>query len=152
MVTDDTKALVQRYYHEVANAEPAAASAAVEELLSADFVFYPPNDTAGNPGRDTHKGFLAWHHSVAPDEQWLVEELIAAGNTVVSRFRFAGAQQGEFAGVPASGKHFTFSGVDIFRVADGRVTELRRYFDVLTVLEQIGGLPTAEQATQAANA
>ena len=92
MVTDDTKALVQRYYHEVANAEPAVVSAAVEELLSPDFVFYPPNDTAGNSGRETHKGFVACHHSVAPDEQWLVEELIAQGNTI-SRPSDAGGQR-----------------------------------------------------------
>ena len=148
MTAEENKAIVQRYYHELANADLTQVNAPANELLSSDFIFYPPNDTEGNRGLDNHTGFLLWHHGVAPDEQWAAEELIAEGNTVVSRFTFQGTQQGEFAGVPPSGKRFTFGGVDIFRVADGRITELRRYFDVLTVMEQIGGIPTLGLATE----
>jgi superoxide dismutase, Cu-Zn family len=135
------KALVERYYREIANAELGRALAAADRLLTSDFAFYPPNDTVGMHGRDAHKGFLAWHRSVTPDEHWAVQELIAEDNAVVSRFTFSGTQLGEFLGIPPSGRSFVLHGVDIFRVKDGRISELRRYFDVLSMLQQIGALP-----------
>jgi hypothetical protein len=78
MSTHQNKSLALHYYEEVANAAtPDRAAAAADALLSNEFMFYPPNAAEGVLGLDNHKGFLHWHHGVAPDQRWTPEELIA---------------------------------------------------------------------------
>ena len=146
MSTEEHKAVVRRYYAEIASAEPTAAALVADDLLSPDFVFFGPNDTEGERGRESHKQFLAWHASVIPDQHWRSEELIATDDRVVSRWLTTGTQQGEFLGLAPSGKPLTLHGVDIFEMADGKIASLRRYFDVLTVMQQWGGVPAAVAA------
>src|SRR3712207_5853227 len=94
------KALVRRYYQEVANAAtPDMASVGAERLLTNDFTFYTLNDAEGQQGLDNHKGFLVWHHDVAPDQRWTIEDILAEGDKVAVRFTTRGTQQGEFLGV-----------------------------------------------------
>jgi len=144
---EQNKSLVRRYYEEVGNAATLeSASAGADRLLSNDFTFYPPNADEGEQGLDNHKGFLHWHHGVAPDQHWTVEEIIAEGDKVAVLFTTRGTQQGEFLGVAPSGKPFTLRGMDLFRLAGGKITELRRNFDVMAMMEQIGANSPAEQA------
>ena len=144
---EQNKSVVHRYYEEVANAATAdSASASADRLLSNDFTFYPPNAAEGEQGLDNHKGFLHWHHGVAPDQHWTAEEIIAEGDKVAVLFTTRGTQQGEFGGVAPSGKSFTLRGMDLFRIAGGKITELRRNFDVMAMMEQIGANAPAEQA------
>ena len=93
--TEQNKSLVRRYYEEVANAAtPDSASAGADRLLSNDFTFYPPNAADGEQGLDNHKGFLHWHHGVAPDQHWTAEDMIAEGDKVAVLFSTRGTQQG----------------------------------------------------------
>jgi predicted ester cyclase len=57
---------------------------------------------------------------------------------VVDRWTFSGTHSGEFMGAPATGKRVTVSGIDIFRVADGRLAELWQSWDQLGMMQQIG--------------
>jgi steroid delta-isomerase-like uncharacterized protein len=145
--TEQNKSLVRRYYEEVANAAtPDIASTGIDRLLSNDFMFFPPNADEGEQGLDNHKGFLHWHHGVAPDQHWTPEEMISEGDKVAVRFTVHGTQQGEFLGVAPSGKAFTLRGMDLFRITGGKIAELRRYFDVMAMMEQIGAEAAPEQA------
>ena len=136
---EHNKALVRRYYAEVANAvAPDIAIAGAEQLLTNDFTFYPLNDAEGQQGLDTHKGFLVWHHGVAPDQRWTIEDMLAEGDQVAIRFTIRGTQQGEFLGVAPTGKPFTLRGMDLFRIAESQIAELRRFFDLMAMLEQLG--------------
>jgi steroid delta-isomerase-like uncharacterized protein len=147
MTTEQNKSLVRRYYEEVANARtPDRAGAAADGLLSTDFTFYPPNAAEGVQGLDNHKQFLRWHHGVAPDQQWTPEDMIAEADKVAVLFTTRGTQQGEFLGVAPMGRSFTLRGMDLFRIADGKIAELRRNFDVMAMMEQIGVNPAPEQA------
>jgi steroid delta-isomerase-like uncharacterized protein len=145
--TEQNKSLVRRYYEEVANATTAdIASAVADRLLSNDFTFYPPNAAEGEQGLDNHKEFLHWHHGVAPDQHWTPEDMIAEADKVAVRFTTHGTQQGEFMGVAPSGKPFTLRGMDLFRIVGGKIAELRRNFDVMAMMEQIGASSPPEQA------
>jgi steroid delta-isomerase-like uncharacterized protein len=145
--TDQNKTLVRRYYQEVANAATAdIAKAGADRLLSNDFTFYPPNASEGEQGLDNHKEFLHWHHGVAPDQHWTPEDMIAEGDKVAVRFTTHGTQQGEFLGVAPSGKPFTLRGMDLFRIVGDKIAELRRNFDVMAMMEQIGAISAPEQA------
>lgn len=142
------KALVRPYYAEVANTTaPDTAIAGAERLLTSDFTFYTLNDAEGQSGLDVHKGFLVWHHGVSPDQQWTIEDMLAEGDKVAVRFTICGTQQGEFHGVAPMGKPFILLGMDLFRIAESKIAELRRFFDLLVMLEQLGArsLPGRDQ-------
>ncbi len=48
-------------------------------------------------------------------------------------------------GVAPTGKQMTMVGIDIFRIADGKIVELWNQEDVLGMMQQIGAIPEPEQ-------
>lgn len=147
MSVEENKALVRRYYSDfTSEANTEAAAHVADQILASNFAFYALNNVQGSHGLDRHKQFLVWHHGVTPDEYWTVEELVAEGNTVASRFMLRGTQQGEFMGVAPTGKLFTVRGMDFFRITGGQIAELRRFFDLKDLLEQLSAAPIPEQA------
>ncbi len=60
--------------------------------------------------------------------------------------RFRGTHQGDLMGVPASGNTVDFPVIEIYRIAGGRVAEGWAVLDVMGVMQQIGAIPTPEQA------
>ena len=71
----------------------------VDEVLHSDFVCYDPNSEAGEiRGADTIKGEIEYFRTAAPDLTYTVEDQVAEGDKVVSRYRVSGTHQGEFFG------------------------------------------------------
>jgi len=89
------------------------------------------------------KGFVPALRSAFPDLQFTVEDLIAEGDKVVTRFRFAATHQGEFMGVAGTGKAVALTGMWIHRLEQGRIVEGRQWgqWDTLDFLQQVGALP-----------
>ena len=58
-------------------------------------------------------------------------------------YSFTGTNKGQLGAVPASGKRVNLSGIAIFRLANGKVTEARLVWDTLSLQQQIGALPMA---------
>jgi steroid delta-isomerase-like uncharacterized protein len=134
--------LIHRYYAEIANVgDSTLREAAVENILATDFVFHAPNDVPGKAGLERHKGFLNWHHGVAPDQSFSLEDVIGDNERAAARWTLRGTHQGDFLGVPPSGRQFEVSGIDFWRLQDGRIAELWRAFDLREMLRQ---LSTAE--------
>jgi predicted ester cyclase len=80
-----------------------------------------------------------------PDYQVTIHDVIFEGDKVVTRKTFSGTHRGDWMGIPASGRKITFGAIDIVRVAGDRVVEHWGEFDMLTLLQQIGGLSPATQ-------
>jgi steroid delta-isomerase-like uncharacterized protein len=76
-----------------------------------------------------------------PDAQITVDGAVEEGDLVASRWTITGTHRGEFQGVPPTGRPITMAGVDFSRVVDGKVAEHWSQFDVLGMMQQIGGLP-----------
>jgi steroid delta-isomerase-like uncharacterized protein len=145
MSTEANKALVRRYYEEIANAENAdAATSVADSLLTPAFAFYTLNDDQGTHGLQQHKEFLVWHHNAVPDQHWTVEAIVAEGELVATHWRTSGTQRGEFLGVLPTGRRIALQGMDLFRLADDRIAELRRFFDLMDVMQQLGAVPPSE--------
>jgi steroid delta-isomerase-like uncharacterized protein len=145
MSTEANKALVRRYYEEIANAENVdAATSVADSLLSPAFAFYTLNDDQGTHGLQQHKEFLVWHHNAVPDQHWTVEAIVAEGDLVATHWRTSGTQRGEFLGVLSTGRRIALQGMDLFRLADDRIAELRRFFDLMDVMQQLGAVPPSE--------
>ena len=63
--------------------------------------------------------------------------MIAEGDMVMARWTTEGTNTGQWANVPPTGKHAKFSGVNIFRIANGRVVELWNHRDDLGLMQQL---------------
>ena len=68
-------------------------------------------------------------------------DFIAEGDKVVARWKGVATQKGAFGGIPATGKSATWTGISIFRIAEGKVAEEIGEEDALSVLQQLGVVP-----------
>jgi predicted ester cyclase len=87
-----------------------------------------------------------------PDMHWRVEEQLAEGNTVLTRFRWSGTHQGESLGIPATSRVVRVWSmvIDPFEGRKGKSTRTR--LDTLSLMQQLGAVPTAPEAGANPNA
>ena len=76
-----------------------------------------------------------------PDIHWVVEETIASGDKVVSRFKWSGTHRGDFLGIPATGRRVTVPGVVIDRLNAGKMADSRILMDTMGMMQQLGVVP-----------
>jgi steroid delta-isomerase-like uncharacterized protein len=143
MSIEENKALVRRFYEEC-NKGQEAAIAVLDELFAPDYVCHgsgviPDIDLAG------WRQLIPALWTAFPDQHYSLEDLIAEGDKVVHRFTLHCTHQGEFMGVPATGKVVTLTGIYITRVAGGKVVEDWRAVDDLGLLQQLGAIPQMAQ-------
>jgi len=122
--------------------------AVADERFADDVVLHSPAQDEPVKGRENLKGFIRKIHTAFSDLHVTVEDLVAAGDRVVTRCTTRGTHDGDYFGTPPTGHPVTVSEVQIYRVVDGRIVELWLVFNVLGVLQQIrlipaGGLPLA---------
>jgi predicted ester cyclase len=85
-----------------------------------------------------------------PDAHITVEEQLAEGDRVVTRWTGHGTQTGEFMEMPPSGKKVAVLGVQIDRFSGGKIVESWVLFDQLGMLQQLGAVPAPKQPAVAA--
>jgi len=86
-------------------------------------------------------GFMSEFTSAFPDSQISVESCIAEGNTVVASWTLTSTHQGEFQGIPPTGRTVEFAGIEFNRFMNGKLVEHRCNFDNIAMLQQIGAIP-----------
>ncbi len=110
---------------------------AVDDCLAEGYVDHnPPFGTPG--GREGMRAAGAMFRAAFPDWHSEVGLLIAEGDLVVEQFTASGTQRGEVMGVPPSGQTVTLPGIQIFRLAGGKITERWGQLDELGLLRQLG--------------
>ncbi len=116
------------------------------DVLADDFVEH--EELPGlTPTKDGVKAFFRMYMAGFPDLQMNVEDLVASGDKVVARVRATGTHQGEFMGMPASGKTVDVQMIDIIRFGDdGRAIEHWGVFDTMTMMQQLGAIPDGPPA------
>lgn len=142
MSIEDNKALVRRFYEEVFNQRNLAL---VDELCTTHHVFHNPPTTLH--GREEFKQLLSLYITAFPDARFTVEDQIAEGDRVASRYTFRGTHQGELQSIPPTGKQVTVTGMIINRIVNGKSDEGWLNFDALGMLQQLGVVPPPGQAS-----
>jgi steroid delta-isomerase-like uncharacterized protein len=94
------------------------------------------------PGLDGLKQTLVGIRSAFPDSKWTVEEQIAEGDKVVSRFVWTGTHQGEFLGIPATHRPISVWGIVIDRFAGEKIISTRILMDTFGMMMQLGVVPS----------
>jgi steroid delta-isomerase-like uncharacterized protein len=145
MSTEDNKAIVRRVYEEIINKGNLNVA---DEMFTSDYVYRSP----GSPefrGPDGFKQLVTMYRSAFPDLHLNLDELVAEGDTVVSRWTGGGTHRGELMGIPPTGKQVTVMGVVISRFSGGKAVEDWELLDTFGMLQQLGAIPAPEQAVAA---
>ena len=120
----ENKAIVRRFMEEsFGRGKPEL----VDELLDSDFVRYDPYIEAGEVrGAQTVKENIVWFRNAFPDLSCTVEDQVAEGDNVVSRWTLRGTHRGDFFGVVGTGNRVEFTGIQIDRFDEsGKIVEER---------------------------
>ena len=137
MSTEECKAIVRRLYEGINKGDLAT----VDALVANNFVNHDPSNSEVRNSED-YKHWLTKLCTAFPDVHFTVEDLIAEGDKVVSRFTFRGTHKGEWRGVPPTGKRVTMTGTITNRVASGKIAECWINSDVLGLRQQLGLIPS----------
>ena len=116
---------------------------AVDRYLSPDFVNHDPTfpDEAGD--RESMRSAGEVIRAAFPDWRSDLEELIASGDKVVERFTASGTHEGELMAIAPTGRTVTLPGINVFRLADGKIVERWGKLDMLGFMRQLGAIPAA---------
>ncbi len=114
----------------------------VDKVLNPNFVCYDPNSESGEVrGSEPIKGEIEYFRNAVPDLTYTIEDQIAEGDGVVTRYTASGTHQGEFFGVGATGEWITMSGIMVDRLEEGKMVEEWPEYDLLGVMQQLGAVP-----------
>ncbi len=137
MTIEDNKLFMQQFVDETINKQDLDA---IDKLVVKNFVEHVPLPGQG-PGREGLRHAIGMLLKAFPDTHWRVDEQIAEGDKVVSRFTWTGTHRGEFLGIAPSGRKIEVWGVVIDVVRDGKFAESRLIMDTLGLMQQLGAIP-----------
>jgi steroid delta-isomerase-like uncharacterized protein len=109
---------------------------ALNELFSTDIVVHDPDKELR--GLEQVKQGMLRLRMAFPDLHYTAEDMIAEEDKVVIRFTGRGTHQGEFRGVPATGKSMTYTGIIILRFVEQKVVDYWAVSDALGIFQQLG--------------
>jgi len=127
------KDAIQRLYDET----NAGNLGFLDELLAPDFVSYGGAGFQDLHGPAAFKELTLTFMSSFPDLSFHVDALIGEGDDVLVWGTLSGTHQGDFYGIPASGKHVSWTGCAIFRFRGDQVIARYQEFDALGLMAQI---------------
>ena len=143
MSVDQNKALFRQLVEEVFNKGNVST---IDEFLAPNFVereVLPP----GTPsGREGVKQLTMMFRTAFPDFNVSIDDMIAEGDKIVARTTWSGTQNGEFMGIPSSGKRVSFDVIDIIRISEGKGVEHWGVMDSSALMQQLGVIPAGPPA------
>ena len=138
MDTDEHKALVRRFLDVVWHQGDLAA---IGEFYADAFVGENPGAPGGMRGPEGMRQLVATFRAAFPDVRFTVEDQVAEGDRVVTRWTARGTQQGDLPGLPATGRPARVPGITASRMVGGKIVEEWAAWDQLGLLQQLGALP-----------
>lgn len=138
MSAEQNAELFRQFVEDVFNRGNVSAA---DEVIAPDFVEHEELPPGMAPGREGVKQLVGMLHGAFPDFNFAIEDVVAQGDKVVARSTWTGTQQGEFLGIPPTGKAVSFGVIDIVRFAGGKVMEHWGQMDSLRMLQQLGAIP-----------
>jgi steroid delta-isomerase-like uncharacterized protein len=140
--TTRNKAVFRRFCDAMNTGDEELIANTIDELVEPDALIRTPLPLKAE-GAQKLKEVFARLHRAFPDLHITVEDLIAEGDKVVARNSVTGTHQGDYMGLPPTGKSVTYDEIFIFRFVNGRVAETWGVVDVLSQMRRLGVSPTA---------
>ena len=136
-MSNDNAMIVRRFVDEVITQGKVESAA---QYVWEDVVEQAPLPGQG-PGLAGLKDVLQGMRAGFPDIVFSIQEQITEGDKVVSRFEWTGTHDGDFLGVPATGRAVRVWGIVIDRLEAGRIKDTRIIMDTLGLMIQLGAIP-----------
>lgn len=130
-VEEQNIALIMRQYE----AWNSGDVEAIKEIFSPDYVFHAGSQDFS---KEQMIEFLKPQMEAFPDRTFSVEDILAKGDKVVSKYIFKGTHEGDIEGIPATGKKFETPGIEIWQVENGKIVESWAVLDTLSFYQQLG--------------
>ena len=135
-MSEENKALIRRWAEEFDKKNFAK----VEEMATPSATFYYPGSEPWN--REAQLDFFKAFSAAFPDHQHTMDEQIAEGDKVVTRFTLRGTHNGDLQGIAPTGKQVTIEMTMIDHMVGGKIQEHRVFYDMLGLLQQLGVAPS----------
>jgi steroid delta-isomerase-like uncharacterized protein len=141
-MSEENKATFRRYVEEVSN----KGNFDVADEIFDRYVAHQSDGTTSERGPEDVKRFMGEFRQAFPDFHSVIEDQIAEGDKVVTRWKITGTHQGEFRGIAPTGNRITVTGIGIFRFSEeGKVVESWDSMDQLGMMQQMGVISAASE-------
>ena len=139
-MSEENKALARKFFRMFELGDPGMA----DDIVAADYY----NHDAPNPnlGLEGVKAGVTGFKNSLPDAKHRIAFQIVEGDKVATRYTWSGTHQGEYFGIPATGKQVKWTVTTTFKIADGKIHEAWINYDRLGVMQQLGVNPTSGQS------
>jgi predicted ester cyclase len=134
MSGEQNKAIVRRFFEEMWNQQKENV---IDEIFASTVVFNGQAIT-----RDAFKQALAGRRAAFADIRVTVDDQVAEGEKVSTRRTWRATHRGPYRNVAATGKQVTWTQISVVRFSEGRIVEDWAVSDELSILQQLGALPT----------
>jgi steroid delta-isomerase-like uncharacterized protein len=136
---EKNKDIVRANFEEFFNAHNIAA---VEKYNTADTIIHFSD---GDKTLEEDTTQLQTFYTAFPDLHLTIDDLIAEGNKVAMVWTINGTHKSEFMGIPATGRRIELKGMDVYRMADGKIAEIWTSAEILGLMQQLGAIPSMNE-------
>jgi steroid delta-isomerase-like uncharacterized protein len=136
MSIEENKAIVRSFFE---SGPSSGDMNAANALLDSNFALHTPLPSV--PGIQGINDVVTACRAAFEHLNVTVEDMVAEGNKVTARFTARGIHKGQFMGLPPTGKPITMTGIEIFRIENGKITELWGEANLLGLMQQLGIVP-----------
>ena len=141
MSVEQNKATARRWFLDIITQGQLAVA---DEIFAANHIIHDPHAPPGGwpDGPEGPKMVASVFGEGFSDWNIAIEDQIAEGDKVATRWAASATNTGPVMGIPPTGKPVRVTGVNVARFADGKIAESWFNFDMLTLLQQLGAIPT----------
>ncbi len=137
-MSEENVNLVRRYVEDVISKGDVDA---IEEIYAPDYVNHTTVAGGDLHGLGGVRSVMNAFRTGFPDVNVIIDDVIDAGDKIVTRATGYGTHAGEFRGIAPTGKKIEVRIISIFRIADGKIVERWENMDTMTLMQQIGAIP-----------
>jgi steroid delta-isomerase-like uncharacterized protein len=135
LALSDNIEIIMRFEHGFRGGDQAT----IDELCDPGLVDHNPAPDH-EPTLAGFKEKVAGFNAIFPDLEEDLQDILASGDTVATRWVLSGSQQQEFMGIPATGQTIRVEGMNFYRLKDGRLTDIWTQFDGVGMMQQLGAI------------
>jgi steroid delta-isomerase-like uncharacterized protein len=133
---EDNKEIARRVWEAVSTGDYAA----INELFDESWEYHDRPDLGKGPAGLIAE--LTAFRAAVPDVRWEIEQQLAEGDWMMTRWTASGTHTGEpLMGNPPTGKKIHMAGIAVERVRNGKIIESWEYWNALDFMTQIGAIP-----------
>ncbi|HOS82607.1 MAG TPA: ester cyclase [Methanoregulaceae archaeon] len=137
MTVSKNKEIVREFFEKGPSGGDIAAA---DALLAPEFSLHVPLPVSG-PGTEAINAVIISCRAAFGGLHVTIEDMIAEEDKVTCRFTARGVHHGEFMGVPPTGKEIMMTGIEIFRIKNGKIAELWGEANLMGLAQQLGIVP-----------